>query len=63
MALIEYKKAGLRFTVIETYTAGIQLSGAEAKSVRNKQGKLDGARVVVRGGEAFLIGIDRKSVV
>lgn len=57
MSLIEYKKAGLRFTVIETYTAGIELSGAEVKSVRKKHGKLDGSRVVVRGGEAYLIGM------
>jgi SsrA-binding protein len=57
MALIEYKKAGLKYTVVETYTAGIELTGAEVKSVRNKHGKLDGARVVIRGGEAFAIGL------
>ena len=55
--LIEYKKAGLRFEVISTMQAGMQLSGAEAKALRRKQGKLDGARVVVRGGEAFVVGM------
>lgn len=57
MALIENKKAHLKFAVLETLQAGIELTGAEAKSVRAKQGKLDGARVVVRGGEAFVIGM------
>ncbi|MDB5190193.1 MAG: SsrA-binding protein SsrA-binding protein [Parcubacteria group bacterium] len=57
MALIEYKKAGLRYTVISTMQAGIELSGAEAKAVRKKQGKLDGARVIIRGGEAFVVGM------
>ncbi len=37
--------------------AGIQLSGAEAKAVRQKLGKLDGSRVIIRGGEAFVVGM------
>lgn len=57
MTLIEYKKARLKYAVVETFAAGIELTGAEVKSVRSKQGKLDGARVVIRGGEAFLIGL------
>ena len=57
MALIQYKKAGLKYTVVETFTAGLELTGAEVKALRNKQGSLDGARVVVRGGEAFVIGL------
>ncbi|MBY0110778.1 SsrA-binding protein SmpB [Patescibacteria group bacterium] len=55
--LIENKKARMRFTVLETFSAGIELSGAEAKSLRSKQGSLDGARVIVRGGEAYLVGM------
>lgn len=57
MSLIHYKKAGLRFEVLETIAAGIVLSGAEVKAVRAKQGKLDGARVIIRGGEAFITGM------
>lgn len=57
MALIDYKKAGLRFIPLETFSAGIVLTGAETKAVRAKQGKLDGARVVIRGGEAFVLGL------
>lgn len=57
MSLIENKKARLRFEILETYVAGMELTGAEAKSLRQKHGSLEGARVVVRGGEAFLLGM------
>lgn len=55
--LIENKKARMRYTVVETYSAGLELTGAEAKSLRGKHGSLDGARVIVRGGEAYLVGM------
>ncbi len=54
--LVENKKARLRFSVIETYSAGLELSGTEVKALREKLGSLEGARVVVRGGEAYLVG-------
>lgn len=57
MTLVEYKKAFLRFAPLETFAAGIELSGGEVKSLRNKHGSLEGARVVVRGGEAFIVGM------
>lgn len=57
MALIENKKAHLRYAILETIQAGLELSGSEAKSLRKKQGSLDGSRVIVRGGEAFLVGM------
>ncbi len=57
MILIENKKAKMRFQILETYSAGIELTGSETKSLRNKHGSLDGAHVVVRGGEAYLTGM------
>lgn len=53
---IENKKARRDYTILDTYEAGISLHGAETKSIRHKLGKLDGAHVVVRGNEAFLVG-------
>lgn len=55
--LIENKKAKLRYAVLETYSAGLELTGSETKSLRQKHGSLDGARVVVRGGEAYVTGM------
>ncbi len=57
MDLISNKKAHLRFTPIETYSAGLELIGGEVKSLRSKLGSLEGARVVIRGGEAFIVGM------
>ena len=51
------QKALLKFAPIESYAAGLELTGPEVKSLRNKNGSLDGARVVVRGGEAFIVGM------
>lgn len=57
MSLIENKKARMRFSVLETFQAGIELTGMEVKSLRSKHGSLEGARVIVRGGEAFIAGM------
>ncbi len=54
--LLEHKKAKMRYSIVETFSAGIELLGMETKSLRNKSGSLDGARVLVRGGEAYLVG-------
>lgn len=54
--LVTHKRAKFDFELLETYEAGLVLSGTEVKSLRKGQGKLEGAHVVVRGGEAFLVG-------
>ncbi len=55
-SLVENKKARLRFLILETFSAGLELSGSEVKALRAKQGSLEGSRILVRGGEAFLVG-------
>ena len=56
MSLIEHKKARLDYEILEEFEAGIELLGPEVKSLRAKLGKLEGAHITVRGGEAYLIG-------
>jgi len=56
MRLIESKKLHLTYIITDTKEAGIELFGFEVKSLRKKQGSLEGAKVIVRGGEAFLVG-------
>ncbi len=58
MDLVTHTKARFDFEILETVEAGIELLGTEAKSLRAKRGKLDGAHVIVRGGEAFLVGAE-----
>lgn len=54
--LIRNKKAGFDFELLDRFEAGVELLGTEVKSIRGGQGKLEGAHVVVRGGEAYLVG-------
>jgi SsrA-binding protein len=56
MALVAHKKASLAYAILERFEAGLSLTGGEVKSLRNKLGSLEGSRVVIRGGEAFLVG-------
>lgn len=56
MALITNKKASLSYTIGEKMTAGVELFGFEVKSLRSGLGSLEGSYIIVRGGEAFLIG-------
>jgi SsrA-binding protein len=57
MKLVDNKKLHLTHSIIESFEAGVELLGHEVKSLRNKQGSLDGAKVIVRGGEAFIVGM------
>lgn len=57
MNLVENKKARLNYEILEEFEAGIELMGFEVKSLRAHQGKLDGAHVVVRGGETYVTGM------
>ena len=54
--LISHRRAKFDFEILDIYEAGIVLSGSEAKSVRGGKAKLEGAHVIIRGGEAFLVG-------
>ena len=56
MKLVDNKKLGLTYSVLETYPAGIELEGFEVKSLRGHLVSLDGSKVIIRGGEAYLIG-------
>lgn len=51
----ENRKARFNYEILQKYEAGIELLGTEVKSVRGGQMSLEGAFVIVRGGEAFLI--------
>ena len=55
---VENRKAGLDYEILESFEAGIELLGFEVKSLRNHQGSLVGAYITVRGGEAFVTGMN-----
>jgi SsrA-binding protein len=52
---ITNKKAYFDFEILEHFEAGVVLTGAEVKSVRAAKASLNGAYVIIRGGEAYLV--------
>jgi SsrA-binding protein len=56
MSYITHKTVNRDFEILTTFEAGLELFGFEVKAIRAKLGKLEGSRIVVRGGEAFLVG-------
>ena len=58
MILLENKKAFFDYEILEKYEAGISLFGFEVKSLKNKRGSLAGSRVLIRGGEPFVVGLE-----
>ena len=51
----ENRKAHFNYEILEKYEAGIELLGVEVKSVRGGRMSLEGAFIIVRGGEVYLI--------
>ncbi len=47
----------MNYEFLEEFEAGIELLGLEVKSLRARRGKLEGSHVVVRGGEAYVVGM------
>ncbi len=54
-SLAENKKARFEYDIKETFVAGLVLSGAEVKSVKNGNVSLTGSYVTISGTEANLI--------
>jgi SsrA-binding protein len=54
---IHNKKVFFNYEVQDTFEAGIELFGYEVKSIKSQQGNLEGAYVVVKGGQAYLTGM------
>jgi len=58
MSLIQNKKLYLNYTISEYFEAGIKLTGNEVKAVRNSNAQIDGAKIIIRGAEAFIVGMN-----
>ena len=54
---IESRKVRFNYELLENYSAGIELFGFEVKSVRAGHGSLEGAHIIIRGHEAFIVGM------
>lgn len=56
--MLSNKKAFFDYKVLEKFEAGIELRGFEVKSLKNRRGALQGSRVLIRGREAFVVGLE-----
>lgn len=54
---VENKKARFDYEVVETYEAGMVLSGAEVKSIKAGQVNLTGSRVIEKEGGLWVVGM------
>lgn len=52
------KRAGFDYEALEKYEAGLELHGFEVKAIKAGKMNLTGARVIIRGDEAYLVGAD-----
>jgi SsrA-binding protein len=53
--IAENRRARFDYDIAETFDAGIELRGYEVKSVKGGHLQIVGARVLLRGGEAWLV--------
>ncbi len=52
------RKALHDYEILEKFSAGLELLGTEVKSVKDGKLNLRGSYVLMKGGEAFLVGSD-----
>ncbi|MBI4121143.1 MAG: SsrA-binding protein SmpB [Parcubacteria group bacterium] len=57
MALVSNKKAYFNYEIQEKLEAGIELLGHEVKTLKGGRGSLEGAYVITRGNEMFLVNM------
>ncbi len=57
MSLIQNKKIHLDYEIKDKFEAGIELTGNEVKAIRNSKAQITGSKVIVRGGEAYIVGM------
>jgi len=56
MSLIRNKRAHFDYEILDKYEAGLELFGFEVKSLQGGHGSLAGSYIILRDGEAFLVG-------
>lgn len=55
--LASHKKARFDYDILETLEAGLVLTGAEVKAIRQGSAKLDGSFVIIRGTQATIVNM------
>jgi SsrA-binding protein len=56
--LAENRKAKFEYSILETFKAGISLTGQEVKSIRAGRANLTGAYVIIKPDGAFILNME-----
>lgn len=56
--MLRNRRATFEFEILDTYSAGIELTGSEVKSLRQGGGSITEAYAQLRAGEVFLEGVN-----
>ncbi len=56
-SIVKNRQARFNYEILDTYEAGIELTGSEVKSLRGGNVQLSDAYGIVKDGEAFLVGV------
>lgn len=56
MSLVDNPRAKFDYELLDRYESGLELVGWEVKALKLGKARLQGSRVLVRGGEAYLLG-------
>jgi len=54
---IDNRKAHFNYSIEDAVEAGIELMGFEVKAIKNGKGVINSAFCIVRGGEAYIVGM------
>lgn len=55
--IADNRQARFQYEILETYEAGIELTGTEVKSIRAGKANLRDGYVIIRNGEAWLLNV------
>jgi SsrA-binding protein len=55
--IADNRQARFQYEILETYEAGIELTGTEVKSIRAGKANLRDGYVIIRNGEALLLNV------
>lgn len=56
-SLASNKRAVFDYTILETFEAGLELAGYEVKSIKTGRARLQGVYAIIRGEEAYIVGM------
>ena len=62
MIIATNKKANFDYFVIESYQAGLNLSGQMTKAIRNNRVNITGKFIVAQGGQLEILGLGNEKV-